>query len=177
MDTPEAIRMALCSGFDRAVPLDVTTLRFLPEVRQMCAADRCASYGKCWVCPPACGTLEECAARAAAFRQGMLVQTVGTLEDPFDYPGMSRAGKCHKRCFSRLIARMRRVCPTLLPLGAGGCRICKRCSFPQAPCRHPDKAFVSMEAAGLWVSDVCEKNHLPYNDGEGRLTFTGCVLF
>ena len=46
-------------GFDVAEDLDPKTLKFLPEVRDMCAADRCRHYNKSWACPPACGTLEE----------------------------------------------------------------------------------------------------------------------
>ncbi len=48
-------------GFEEAGALNVETLEFLPEVRQMCAADRCRSFNRNWSCPPGCGTLEEIA--------------------------------------------------------------------------------------------------------------------
>jgi predicted metal-binding protein len=51
-------------GFTHAAPLKTETLRFLTEVRQMCNQDRCRHYNMNWMCPPACGTLEECAAKA-----------------------------------------------------------------------------------------------------------------
>ena len=62
--------------------MDPATIELKEEVRQMCAA--CGKYGKCWSCPPGCGTLEACAARISAYRQGILVQTTGLLEDEFD---------------------------------------------------------------------------------------------
>ena len=33
-----------------------------------------------------------------------------------------------------------------------------------------------MEANGLWVSDVCEKNGVPYNYGPNKMAFTSCIL-
>lgn len=164
-------------GFEGAVPLDVGTLRFMPEVRAMCESNRCGNYGKCWVCPPACGDVEALAARAASFKCGLLVQTVGKLSGSFDYEGMMRLEHKHKRRFARLARKLSRRFPTTMPLGAGGCRICKTCAYPGAPCRHPNKAFVSMEAAGLLVSEICERNGLPYTYGENSLAYTSCILF
>ena len=35
-------------GFEEAGALNVEALEFLPEVRQMCAADRCRSFNRNW---------------------------------------------------------------------------------------------------------------------------------
>lgn len=66
---------------------------------------------------------------------------------------------------------------TFLPLSSGGCHICKKCTYPDAPCRFPEKAFPSMEACGLVVNDVCKASGVPYNYGPRTMTFTGCVLY
>ena len=67
MDFPveELKKFALQCGFTHAEELDLKALVFMPEVREMCRADRCRAYGKNWSCPPACGSIEEAAARAA----------------------------------------------------------------------------------------------------------------
>ena len=57
-------------GFEEAGALNVEALEFLPEVRQMCAADRCRSFNRNWSCPPGCGTLE--ADLADALEQGTI---------------------------------------------------------------------------------------------------------
>jgi hypothetical protein len=57
------IGAAIEAGFTHAAPLKMETLRFLPEVRDMCNSERCRHYNTNWMCPPGCGTLEECAAR------------------------------------------------------------------------------------------------------------------
>jgi predicted metal-binding protein len=167
---------AMEAGFTHAAPLDTKTLRFLPEVREACSVDRCHTYNTNWMCPPACGTLEECAARAAGFTEGIVVQTVGDLEDSFDYEGMQRIGQEHKKRFQDFAVALSAVHPRVLALGAGGCDICASCTYPDAPCRFPDKALSSMEANGLWVSDVCEKNGISYNYGPNKLAYTSCVL-
>lgn len=162
--------------FEHAAPLDATTLEFRPEVRDMCAADRCRSYGKNWTCPPACGTLEQSRARAEGFSSGLLMQTVGRLEDDFDYEGMQNAMRLHDARFHRLVAGLRQEYPRLLAMGAGACTLCDTCPCPGQPCRFPDQAVTSMEAFGLVVSDVCTRNGLAYYRGPLTVTFTSAVL-
>ena len=71
-------------GFTEAVALDPQALVPKEDVRAMCASDKCHAYGKNWTCPPECGDLSACAARIKDCTQGILLQTVGTLEDSFD---------------------------------------------------------------------------------------------
>ena len=75
-------------GFEEAGALNVEALEFLPEVRQMCAADRCRSFNRNWSCPPGCGTLEEISERVKPYTRGILVQSIGQLEDEFDVETM-----------------------------------------------------------------------------------------
>ena len=53
----------------RRQPLRAEQLVFRPEVREMCRADRCRSYGRNWCCPPACPSLEDMARRMARLRR------------------------------------------------------------------------------------------------------------
>ena len=69
----ELKKLALEEGFSNAGQLNLKALVFMPEVRQMCSADKCHAYGRNWRCPPACGTLEESAALAAQYSFGMIV--------------------------------------------------------------------------------------------------------
>src|SRR5208337_3986320 len=107
------------AGFTCAAPLKTETLRFLPEVREMCNADRCHHYNTNWMCPPACGTLEECAAKAVGFKEGIIVQSVGDVEDSFDIEAMQRIEQEHKGRFQDLAAVLSAAYPRILALGAG----------------------------------------------------------
>ena len=59
MTNEELLALAGGCGFDHVGLLCVEKLVLDPKVRDMCAADKCRSYGKSWSCPPACGSLEE----------------------------------------------------------------------------------------------------------------------
>lgn len=172
----ELTELAREIGFECSCILRVETLKPLHEVREMCAAGRCRIYGKRWSCPPACGSIERCRQRIEAYKSGILVQSVGHLEDVFDVEGIARTEKTHKQRFETLSRQVRHFCPDCLPLTAGGCMRCAVCTYPDKPCRFPKKMMSSMEAYGLLVSDVCEKNGIPYYHGEGTIAFTSCIL-
>lgn len=175
-DISSLVETAIQCGFTRAGELNMGALEFMPEVRDMCSADRCNSYGKRWVCPPAVGSLEEITEIAAGFDYGILVQTVGNLEDDFDYETIEETMKLHDQNFLRLQNEVAKTSMDILPMGAGSCSLCNRCTYPEAPCRFPERAFPSMEAYGLLVSKVCGKSGMPYYSGKQTITFTSCFL-
>ena len=170
------IKVAKGVGFEGVCELNTASLRVYPEVREMCSADRCKVYGTRWACPPGCGTLEQCAARIERYQNGILVQTVGTLEDEFDAEGIAKAHRTHDRRFRLFTRQVRSLMPDCLPLSAGTCTRCEVCTYPDKPCRFPKKMLSSMEAYGLLVSEVCEQSGMPYYRGEKTITFTSCIL-
>jgi len=148
----------------------------MEAVRDMCAADKCGAYNKNWTCPPACGTLEECERRIHGYRNGILVQTVGTLSKSIDTKGYRQTEARHMQNFYAFAEEIRKVYPRALCLGAGGCRVCKQCAYPES-CRFPEKAMSSMEGYGLFVTQVCRDAGVPYYRGERTITYTACILF
>ena len=176
MPMNELVQKALEFGFSHAASLDSSTLVLRPEVRDMCAADKCKAYGRNWMCPPACGSLEENSERMKGYSFGLIVQTTGDMEDDFDYEVMKEAGDEQKRRFHEYTKILKQQYPNLLALTSGSCELCKTCSYPDAPCRRPEDAMPSMEAFGLVVSDVCRDNDLPYYYGPRTITYTGCFL-
>lgn len=170
------IRIALEEGFTYAKELKMDTIELLPEVRKMCENNTCRAYGKNWACPPACGTLEECGERLKGYSRGIILQTVGEIEDWMDFEGMMEAEKKHKETFDRFVGRVRNQEPDALPVGTGGCRICAQCTYPDEPCRFPEKSFTSMEAYGMEVNRICKNNGLSYNYGPGKIAYTACCF-
>lgn len=176
MTHEELFDLAKSVGFTHVGYLDGATLKALPEVRDMCAANTCGKYGTCWSCPPACGDLETCAAKLAQYAGGLVVQVVGELEDSWDYESMKDIEQRQKEAFNKLLPLLRPHYPDLLPLSSGCCTICKTCTCPDAPCRFPEKAISSMEAYGLLVNQVCLDCGLRYNYGPNTMAYTGCFL-
>lgn len=175
--TFESLRtLALEQGFSHVGQLNMAALKFLPEIRAMCNADKCRNYGRCWTCPPYCGSLESISEKAKGYSWGILLQSTGQMEDDFDYETMLETQKLQKERFSGLCKLLREQSTDILPMSAGGCDLCESCGCPDTPCRFPDLATPSMEAYGLFVSDVCSASGLGYYYGPSTITFTCCIL-
>lgn len=176
MTYEELSKIAEESGFSAWALLDVSTIELKQEVRDMCTVNTCGMSGKCWSCPPGCGTLEECAERIKGRTLGILVQTIGEIEDSFDFEAMIEIEADHKVNFRTMYKAIRDAGADVLAIGAGGCTICKECTYPDAPCRFPDKMVSSMEAYGMVVNEICKANNLPYNYGPERMAYSSCFL-
>ncbi len=172
----DAVKLALESGFDRASPLDCSTITLHSEVRDTCKKNTCGKYGKSWSCPPGCGTLEECWQRVQRYSEGIIVQTIGELEDEFDGEGMMEAAAAQSSRFRELTPKLRKLFPEMLAIGTGSCSTCSECTYPDAPCRFPEGASSPMEALGMIVSEVCAANGVQYYNGKGTITYTACFL-
>ena len=175
MNYKELEKLALVSGFTHAVPLDTTTISLKQEVRDMCK-NGCQQYARRWSCPPGCGSLNELREMICHYKKGILVQTVTELEDEFDWDGMIKAQNRHQEHFHLFLEKLCAFNPEFLPLGTGCCMICKTCSYPDAPCRFPQKRISSMEACGMVVSEVCRQNRLKYYYGPNTIAYVACVL-
>lgn len=176
MTTQELCALAQKIGFEHSGPLDPATIELKEEVRQMCAGGKCAIYGKRWSCPPGCGTLEECRALLTGYTHGILVQSVGELEDSFDVEAMMETEAIHKARFYAMRRALSELGADALGAGAGCCTVCRDCTYPDAPCRFPEQKMSSMEALGMLVVEVCKANGLPYFYGENTIAYTGCFL-
>ncbi len=176
MNYEELAQIAREAGFSTWAALDPATIDLKTEVREMCAVNTCGQYGKRWSCPPGCGTLEECAARLKEYPQGILVQTYGDIEDGFDFEAMMEIEQDHKAHFTQMYARLREQGLPVLAIGAGCCTQCAKCTYPEEPCRFPEKMVSSMEAYGMLVLEVCKANGLQYYYGSDTMAYTGCFL-
>lgn len=175
-ETEKIIELAKELGFSRAAPLDCCTIELRPEVRKMCEANTCHMYGKCWSCPPGCGSLEDCRQKIAKYRYGILVQTTGQLEDDLDGETMMETEALHKEHFYAFERILRKQYPDMLAIGAGCCTKCPKCTYPDKPCRFPKEAFSSMEAYGMVVTQICQANGMAYYYGPCTITYTSCYL-
>ena len=176
MTYQELAKIAEDAGFTAWAPLDVSTIELKTEVRDMCAVNSCGQYGKRWSCPPGCGTLEECTEQLKQYTHGILVQTYGDIEDGFDFEAMMEIEMEHKEHFTEMQEALHDAGIPMLALGAGCCTQCANCTYPDAPCRFPQKKVASMEAFGMVVLEVCKANGLTYYYGADKMAYTSCFL-
>ena len=172
------IKLALESGVKAAQYLPGSAVVTDPVFRKICEGNACGKYGRCYMCPPFIGPIEELMEQAKQYTHGVLYQTVGTLEDSFDFESMMEAGKYHNLCSQKLRKKLEGILPNHLHLTGGGCHLCERCAkLDELPCRHPAEAMTSLEGYGIDVYRTSQATTLKYINGENTVTYFGIVLF
>ena len=169
-------QIILNSGFSEAGYVKKENLRFYPEIRKICEGNSCRGYGASWACPPAVGTLDECRVRVDRFASMILFSRKYTLEDSFDFEGMTHGMRDFKRLLDILDDHLKGMQTEYLLLGNEGCGRCKECTYPDSPCRFPDRLFHSIEGYGFIVSELAQEAGIRYNNGPGTVTFFGALL-
>ena len=172
------ISIALSKGAKNAAAVKVADLSFNREFRAACEQNTCGKYKTCWMCPPDVGDIDEMIARAKAYENAMVFQTVNQLEDSFDIEGMEAAAKKHAALTAAIAKDVRPKIPGALMLGAGACHACDACArLENKPCVHPEKAVASLEAYGIAVSELAALCGMNYINGPNTVTFFGGVLY
>ncbi len=156
--------------------INTKDINFSQEVRKMCEVNTCRQYGKTWACPPAIGTVEECKDRICNYDKMVLFSGKYDLEDSFDYEGMTEGMKKFKQS-SRLIDNaVKPLIKDYFMLSNEGCDLCDKCTYPDAPCRFPDRAHGSLEGYGIFVSEIAKTAGINYINGANTVTYFGALI-
>lgn len=170
---------ALKAGALKAAVIPGEGIVLSREFRDLCEANACGKYGKCYMCPPDVGEIEGLMAAVGAYPRALVYQSVSTLEDSFDFEGMEAAGARHVQLSQRLQRELEGLFPrAFLHLTCGGCRLCERClKADNLPCRYPDQALASVESYGIDVYSTIRNTPLQYINGPNTVTYFGMVFF
>lgn len=183
MEENERIRLleakTLQLGAFRTKVIEASAVETDASFRDMCARNACGMWGKCWTCPPDIGQIDVLMAELQQYSHALVYQTVGQLEDSYDFEGMTEDGKHHNRVAQSLRTVFAEAgISDPLHLGAGGCRVCPVCARRTGePCRHPELAMSSLEAYGIHVSRLAAKADMKYINGSNTVTYFGAVFF
>lgn len=71
---------------------------------------------------------------------------------------------------------MRHEAKDTLTLSTEACAVCAHCSWPDAPCRHPDRMFPCVESHGIVVTDLAERAGVDFY-AEGNLVTWFSLIF
>jgi predicted metal-binding protein len=172
LKTNKLVNKALVIGFTKAVWLEGLKLECEARLREYCNPANCPNHGNNWVCPPGCGSLEECSEKAGRFDRGLLLQSVSELDPLFaDYKGLNRE---HNLRLKKLIEILGNEWD-ILALTSGGCVFCDTCAYP-APCLKPDSRMNSLSAFGIDAGKLCKRAGLEYSFRPDRVYFVALVL-
>ena len=81
----------LSAGADRASVIDARLIKTNSTFRDICASNACGMYGKCYMCPPDVGEIDELREKIKRYDHALVYQKVFKLEDSFDFEGMTEA--------------------------------------------------------------------------------------
>ncbi len=109
MNEQKLIQTALDCGATKAVIVENKDIVLNAEFRAMCEANRCGVYGKCYMCPPDVGPIDELMAKIRTYEKGLFYQYIGKLEDSFDFEGMTEAKNAFVQVSQRLLDALRPV--------------------------------------------------------------------
>ncbi len=175
-DINNIIEKAKSYGFNEAAYLNVSTIKLMDEVRDMCKENKCHRYNTNWSCPPGCGSLEEGRERLSNYSKGVIVQTIGEVEDSLDFETMMEIEEKHKEKFNNFYKIIKEEYENSMAFSSGCCTICTSCTYPEKACRFPQKCISSMEAYGMLVSDICKSNKIKYYYGPTKIAYTSCFI-
>lgn len=178
-DLNDLVKDALGLGVQNAAIADASKIRFHGDFRKACEKNVCGKFATSWMGPPAIGSITDLMDRARQFKQGLLVQSVYQLASPFDVKGMEKGGEIHEENFRRILAHLKKnyTFKDFLPLHAGCCHICEKCTYPDEPCRQPENAYASVEAYGIDVMRLEKDSGIPIYNGKNTCSFVSLYLF
>ena len=173
----ELLDWARRMGFTDAALVNADCMSFREEFRSACEENRCGKYGQYWTCPPGAGEPAELIAEAQRYDSLLMLDYTHPLEDSFDFEGMSEGSHVHARLTQELADD---ACTFLtepyLILGHAACSLCEKCTYPESPCRHPDRAVASLSAYCVFVGETVRNCGMKYYTGDDAVHFFTAVL-
>lgn len=154
---------------------DTAQLEFSPRIRYVCQTE-CPMYGTSWACPPAVGTVEECRARCLQYPRGLMIATIQEA-DVTDMTAALATRKPHEEITRQVAAFFAGQGAETLTLSTESCAYCTRCTYPDAPCRHPERMFPCVESHGIVVTALAEQYGLDFYAGTDLVTWFSLILF
>lgn len=156
--------------------INPSEIPFSQSVVDACKANRCGKYGTCWTCPPGVGDFRKLEAKIKSYKTAVVFSCKYDLEDSFDFEGMVEGGKSTAKILLEIKEQLKKDNVDFMALGCEGCGLCEKCTYPDSPCRFPEKACPSVEACGINVVELSRNIGINYNNGQNTVTFFCIIL-
>lgn len=150
-------------------------LTFTPRVRHICETE-CPMYNKTWACPPGVGTVEACKEKCLRFPEFLLFATVTEVNDVENMEETLATRADHEAITHQVTELVKAQGCETMTLSTEACAICKDCTYPNGPCRHPELMFPCVESHGILVTELFEKFGIEFYNGN-LVTWFSLVFF
>lgn len=155
--------------------VNVRDIEFSEDVVSACKQNYCGNYNTRWTCPPAVGSLEDLKRTYSSYDSALVFTSKHELEDSFDFEGMMNGMLVHNNIQADVVSTLN--LDEYKILGAGACKLCEKCTYPDSPCRFPHKVIVSVEACGINVVDLAKTADINYHNGEKTVTYFSVLFY
>ncbi len=156
--------------------IDTDELQFSERVRYICETE-CPMYNTTWACPPAVGTVAACQKRVMAFKEGLLIATITEVSDIANIRETLATRADHEAITRQVLEMVHRQATDTLTLSTEACAHCARCTWPDAPCRFPDRMFPCVESHGILVTELAEKHGIEFLAEGNAVTWFSLILY
>lgn len=166
----------------RALPLvqyeffPTDTLVFTPRVRTVCEME-CPQYGQKLGLPAGSGDRGGMPGAVPCLPEGLLIVTMTEVEDIADITATLATREDHEEITREVHCMLLDQGAEVYVLSTESCAICEHCSYPEAPCRHPDRMYPCVESHGILVTELGERFGLPFQAGGNIVTWFSLLLY
>ena len=147
------------------------------ECRKLCEMNLCKEYGATWGCPPGVGTEKECLNVIDKFSKTAILIRKHENVDTKNEALLRGLSACHQDVCREFSEILRKKGYEVLPLGNGGCSYCSDCSYPNDPCRFPDKKVTSMSGYGIMIEEYLKSQNIDFEFRQDSITLYGLILY
>lgn len=155
--------------------LKTDQISFLQRVRDVCK-NECPRYGTSWSCPPAVGSVEECRKRCLEYEDLFVFTTIAEVSDITNMEETLATRMEHEEITRQITEIFKKHYGQALTLSTESCAICRKCAYPSAPCRHPDRMFPCVESYGILATELAELGGLDFMNGTNVVTWFSVVF-
>lgn len=156
--------------------LDVEQISFTDRVRTICR-EECDRYGTTWACPPAVGSVASCREKSRQYKKTLFFSTISSCKDVVGFESILKTKAEHEEITQQIYEFCRQNDRDCLMLSSESCNLCEKCTYPDAPCRLPEKMHPCIESYGIVVSALTEQCHMDYCLDEEHMLWFSLLFF
>lgn len=156
---------------------DFENIIFDDRTRDWCKENLCSKYSTCWTCPPGAGSLDGIKGNLKQYDSAVLFSVAGHVNSREDIDSALKIGRKSRDMLINIRDKMLSDGLNVTALGGGACDICVKCTYPDSPCRFPEKAVMPIESCGINVMDMAVKLGMKTDNGKNTITYFALILW
>ena len=160
----------------RCEELDPRELEFSDRVRTVCERE-CPMYGRSWACPPGVGTVAQCRERCLRYPRCLLISSLTEVSDLSNLRETLSTRMPHEALTDQVGELLRREGCEVYILSTEACALCSRCTFPDGPCRHPERMHPCVESHGINLIPTMERLGMAFQFGGNVVSWVSLLFY